>query len=77
LLVRAMITDILLTVERDKQRALARITWEGGATTDHQVTLPKAAVTPPPTMTLSHWSVASPRITPITKSRASSRAKDD
>lgn len=55
LLVRAMITEILLTVERDKQRALARITWEGGATTDHQVTLPKAgtqATTDHDTLTL-------------------------
>jgi DNA invertase Pin-like site-specific DNA recombinase len=42
LLLRAMITEIVLTVEREQQRALLRILWEGGAVTDHQVTLPKA-----------------------------------
>jgi DNA invertase Pin-like site-specific DNA recombinase len=42
LLLRAMITEITLTVERDEQRALVRIDWEGGAVTDHELTLPKA-----------------------------------
>jgi hypothetical protein len=42
LLLRAMITEITLTVERDMQRALVQIVWEGGAVTDHEVTLPKA-----------------------------------
>jgi DNA invertase Pin-like site-specific DNA recombinase len=42
LLVRAMITEITVTVEREQQRALVRMAWEGGATTDHIVTLPKA-----------------------------------
>jgi DNA invertase Pin-like site-specific DNA recombinase len=42
LLLRAMITEIVLTAERQQQRALVRIVWEGGAVTDHQVTLPKA-----------------------------------
>jgi DNA invertase Pin-like site-specific DNA recombinase len=42
LLLRAMICEITLTVERDKQRALVRIGWEGGAVTDHEVTLPRA-----------------------------------
>jgi hypothetical protein len=42
LLLRAMITEIAVTVERDKQRTLVRIGWEGGATTDHEVTLPRA-----------------------------------
>jgi Recombinase zinc beta ribbon domain len=42
LLVRAMICEITVTVEREQQRALVRVAWEGGAVTDHEVTLPKA-----------------------------------
>ena len=41
-LLRAMIQEITLTVEREHQRALVRIVWEGGATTDHELTLIKA-----------------------------------
>jgi DNA invertase Pin-like site-specific DNA recombinase len=41
LLLRAMITDIVVTVEREQHRALLRIVWEGGAVTDHELTLPK------------------------------------
>jgi hypothetical protein len=55
LLLRAMITDIVLTVERDQRRALVRIVWEGGAVTDHELTLPKAsgpAATDPDTLEL-------------------------
>jgi DNA invertase Pin-like site-specific DNA recombinase len=55
LLLRAMITEIVLTVEREQHRALVRILWEGGAVTDHQVTLPKAgghAATEPDTLEL-------------------------
>jgi DNA invertase Pin-like site-specific DNA recombinase len=55
LLLRAMITEIVLTVEREQQRATVRIIWEGGAVTDHQVTLPKAgshAATDPDTLEL-------------------------
>jgi hypothetical protein len=43
LLLRAMITDIVVTVEHEQQRALLRIVWEGGAVTDHELTLPKAS----------------------------------
>jgi len=39
LLLRAMITDVIITVERDQQRAQVRIIWEGGAVTNHEVTL--------------------------------------
>jgi DNA invertase Pin-like site-specific DNA recombinase len=42
LLLRAMITEITLTVERDKQRAQVNITWEGGAVTELQTALPRA-----------------------------------
>ena len=55
LLLRAMITDIVVTVEREQRRALARIVWEGGAVTDHELTLPKAgshAATDPDTLDL-------------------------
>lgn len=55
LLLRAMITDIVLTVEREQQRTLVRILWEGGAVTDHEVTLPRAgshAATDPDTLEL-------------------------
>ena len=34
LLLRAMITDIVVTVEREHRRALLRIVWEGGAVTE-------------------------------------------
>ena len=40
LLLRAMISEIRITVEREQQRADLRIVWEGGAITDHQFTLP-------------------------------------
>jgi DNA invertase Pin-like site-specific DNA recombinase len=55
LLLRAMITDIVATVEREQQRALVRIVWEGGAVTDHELTLPKTrghAATDPDTLEL-------------------------
>jgi hypothetical protein len=55
LLLRAMITDIVVTVEREQQRALVRIVWEGGAVTDHELTLPKTrphAATDPDTLGL-------------------------
>jgi DNA invertase Pin-like site-specific DNA recombinase len=55
LLLRAMITDIVVTVEREHRRALVRITWEGGAVTDHELTLPKPsgpAATNPDTLEL-------------------------
>jgi DNA invertase Pin-like site-specific DNA recombinase len=42
LLLRTMITDIIVTVQREQQRALVRIVWEGGAITTHELTLPKA-----------------------------------
>jgi DNA invertase Pin-like site-specific DNA recombinase/predicted DNA-binding transcriptional regulator AlpA len=41
-LLRAMICEVNLTVQRKDQRALVRIVWEGGATTDHELTLIKA-----------------------------------
>jgi DNA invertase Pin-like site-specific DNA recombinase len=41
-LLRAMIGEITLTVQREHQRAVVRIAWEGGATTDHELTLIKA-----------------------------------
>lgn len=41
-LLRAMISEVTVTVEREMQRALVRIVWEGGAITDHQLTLIKA-----------------------------------
>jgi DNA invertase Pin-like site-specific DNA recombinase len=41
LLLRAMITDIVVTVEREQHLALVRIVWEGGAVTDHELALPK------------------------------------
>ena len=41
LLLRAMISDIVVTVEREQQRAQVQIIWEGGAVTDHQLTIPK------------------------------------
>jgi hypothetical protein len=55
LLLRAMITDIVVTVEREQRRALVRILWEGGAATDHELTLPKPsghAATDPDTLEL-------------------------
>ena len=55
LLLRAMISDIVVTVEREQHRALVRIVWEGGAVTDHQLTLPPAsghAATDPDTLDL-------------------------
>jgi hypothetical protein len=55
LLLRAMITDIVVTVEREQQRALVRIVWEGAAVTDHELTLPKTrphAATDPDTLEL-------------------------
>ncbi len=42
LLLRAMVAEVVLTVERERQRALMRILWEGGAVTEHEVTMPKA-----------------------------------
>jgi len=42
LLLRAMITEVQLTVEREQQRADVRIVWEGGALTDHHITVPPA-----------------------------------
>ncbi len=50
-----MITDIVVTVEREQHRALVRIVWEGGAVTDHELTLPNAgshAATDPDTLDL-------------------------
>ena len=50
-----MITDIVVTVEREHRRALVRIIWEGGAVTDHELTLPKPsgpAATNPDTLEL-------------------------
>jgi DNA invertase Pin-like site-specific DNA recombinase len=41
-LLRAMIQEITVTVEREHQRALVRIVWEGGAMSDHELTLIKA-----------------------------------
>ena len=55
LLLRAMITDIVVTVEREQHRALVRIVWEGGAVTNHELTLPEAgshAATDPDTLEL-------------------------
>jgi DNA invertase Pin-like site-specific DNA recombinase len=55
LLLRAMITDIVVTVEREQHHALVRIVWEGGAVTDHELTLPKPsghAATDPDTLEL-------------------------
>ena len=55
LLLRAMITNIQLTIERDEQRVRVSITWEGGAVTEHQAALPRAgshAATDPDTMDL-------------------------
>ena len=55
LLLRAMITDIVVTIEREQHRALVRIVWEGGAVTDHELTLPKTrphAATDPDTLEL-------------------------
>ena len=40
LLLRAMVTEIQVTVEREQRRADLRIVWEGDAITDHQFTLP-------------------------------------
>jgi hypothetical protein len=55
LLLRAMITEIRLTIEREEQRVRVSISWEGGAVTDHQAALPRAgshAATDPDTMDL-------------------------
>jgi hypothetical protein len=55
LLLRAMITDVVVTIEREQQRALVRIVWEGGAVTDHELTLPLTrhyAATDPDTLDL-------------------------
>ncbi len=55
LLLRAMITEIRLTAEREQQRVRVSITWEGGALTEHQAALPRAgshAATDPDTMEL-------------------------
>jgi DNA invertase Pin-like site-specific DNA recombinase len=55
LLLRAMITEVRLTVEREEQRARVSITWDGGAVTEHQAALPRAgshAATDPDTMGL-------------------------
>ncbi len=55
LLLRAMITDVRLTIERDQQRVQVSVTWEGGAVTEHQAALPRAgshAATDPDTMDL-------------------------
>jgi DNA invertase Pin-like site-specific DNA recombinase len=55
LLLRAMITDIVVTVEREQQRAFVRIVWEGGAVTDHELAMPKPrphAATDPDTLEL-------------------------
>ena len=55
LLLRAMITDIVVTVEREHRRALLRIVWEGGAVTEHELTLPRPsghAATDPDTLEL-------------------------
>jgi len=40
LLLRAMISEIQVTVEREEQRAELRIVWEGGAMTEHGFTIP-------------------------------------
>ncbi|HEY2201080.1 MAG TPA: recombinase family protein, partial [Solirubrobacteraceae bacterium] len=40
LLLRSMITEVQVTVERERQRADVRIVWEGGALTDHHITVP-------------------------------------
>ena len=39
LLIRAMITEIQLVIEREQQRARLRIVWEGGAITEHEITV--------------------------------------
>jgi hypothetical protein len=55
MLLRAMITDVRLTIEREQQRARVSITWEGGAITEHHAVLPRAgshAATDPDTMDL-------------------------
>jgi DNA invertase Pin-like site-specific DNA recombinase len=55
LLLRAMITEVRLTVEREEQRVRVSITWDGGAVTEHQAALPRAgshAATDPDTMGL-------------------------
>jgi len=55
LLLRAMITEIVLNVEREQQRVGVRIVWEGGLVTEYSVPLPKAgshAATDPDTMAL-------------------------
>ena len=41
-LLRTMISAITLTVKREQQQAHVLIAWEGGATTDHELTLIKA-----------------------------------
>ena len=50
-----MITDIVVTVQREQRRALVRIIWEGGAVTDHELTVPRPsghAATDPDTLEL-------------------------
>jgi DNA invertase Pin-like site-specific DNA recombinase len=42
LLLRAMISEVIITVEREQQLAQVRIVWEGGALTEHHATLPRA-----------------------------------
>ncbi|MDQ2897878.1 MAG: helix-turn-helix domain-containing protein, partial [Actinomycetota bacterium] len=55
LLLRAMITEVAVTIEREQQQGQVRITWEGGAVTDHHFTVPRAgshAHTDPDTLEL-------------------------
>ena len=42
-LLRAILTDVVVTVDRDSQQHAAelRVVWEGGAVTDHSVPLPR------------------------------------
>jgi hypothetical protein len=42
LLIRAMVTEIQLVHEREQQRAQLRIVWEGGAITEHEITVRRA-----------------------------------
>jgi DNA invertase Pin-like site-specific DNA recombinase len=40
-LLRAIITEVIVTVDREQHQAALRIVWEGGAITDHSVGLPR------------------------------------
>jgi len=77
LLLRAMITEVVVTVEREQQRGELRIVWEGGGSPNISSPSHPLAFRCAPIRTRSTSSASWHKSIPTSRSPASSPAKDD